>query len=129
MLRVLLLVVLGALALLSSPAAVSGKNYAVLISSIKGWDYLAYSVQADVCHAYRLLKQSGMTDDDIILMSFGDAAWDKNNAFPGQLFNRATNDSDSKAVDVNEGCGDFIDYVSRSCHTRRRLAAAAACCC
>ena len=111
----LLLCVAAVLALLCGSlgvVTVEGRNYAVLISSIKGWENLAYSVQADVCHAYQLLKSTGMTDDDIILMSFGDAAWDSYNTFPGQLYNRAANVSSSnKPVDVNAGCAENIDYI------------------
>ena len=99
-----------ALLLLSSPIGCAGRNYAVLVSSIKGWENLAYSVQADVCHQYALLLSTGMTHDDIILMSYGDAAWDSFNAFPGQLFNRGTNNR-SKPVDVNADCHAHIDYI------------------
>ena len=60
-------------------------------------------VQADVCHAYHVVRRNGIPASNVILMSYGDAAYSEENPFPGKLFNRPTQDGVA-GYDVNEGC-------------------------
>lgn len=60
-------------------------------------------VQADVCHAYHVVRRNGIPAKNVILMSYGDAAYSEENPFPGKLFNQPTQDGVA-GYDVNEGC-------------------------
>lgn len=83
--------------------SVSADNFAVLVSGSKG--YMNYRHQADVCHAYQLLLSKGMKAENIIVMSYDNAASSIWNPFPNKLFNKP---STGPGVDVNKGC--VIDY-------------------
>jgi legumain len=74
--------------------------WAVLVAGSKG--FYNYRHQADVCHAYQLIKEQGIPEDHIIVMAYNDVAWHSENPFPGQLFN--TKDG----ADVYKNC--TIDY-------------------
>nr|POE58871.1 vacuolar-processing enzyme [Quercus suber] len=54
-------------------------------------------MQADVCHAYQLLKKGGLKDENIIVFMYDDIAFDKNNFRPGVIINKPNGD------DVYEG--------------------------
>ena len=58
---------------------------AVLIAGSNG--YRNYRHQADVCHAYRILRERGLQDDNIITFVYDDIAYDKLNPYQGQIFN------------------------------------------
>ncbi|CAD5213985.1 unnamed protein product [Bursaphelenchus okinawaensis] len=59
--------------------------YALLISGSNTWDN--YRHQADVCHAYQILKAEGVDPNNIITMLYDDIAFNRLNPFPGQIFN------------------------------------------
>ncbi|CAE7765034.1 Lgmn, partial [Symbiodinium microadriaticum] len=63
-----------------------------------------YRHQADACHAYQLMLQSGVPADNIILMMQDDVANSSENPFPGQLFNKPG----ENPPDVYKGCK--VDY-------------------
>eukprot|EP00983_Pelagomonas_calceolata_P098728 1158381-Pelagomonas_calceolata.AAC.1 len=44
--------------------------------------------QADVCHAYHLIKGGGVHTANIVTMMYGDIAYHADNPFPGKIFNR-----------------------------------------
>ncbi|KAF4660929.1 hypothetical protein FOL47_006909 [Perkinsus chesapeaki] len=79
-------------------------HYGVLIVASEGWDN--YRHQADICHAQEILRNNGISDENIILFSSDDAADSKLNPFPGKLFNRPT--SNLPGHDVREHCK--VDY-------------------
>ena len=64
-----------------------------------------YRHQADVCHAYHLLIKQGVPAEQIIVMAYGDVAWDDENPFPGTLYNG------NDGVNYNEGCN--LDYTEK----------------
>lgn len=43
--------------------------------------------QADVCHAYQILKKGGLKDKNIIVFMYDDIAYDPNNPRPGVVIN------------------------------------------
>lgn len=45
-------------------------------------------VQADVCHAYQVLKRGGLKDENIIVFMFDDIAHNPENPRPGEIINR-----------------------------------------
>lgn len=63
----------------------SGNVWAVLVAGSNG--YYNYRHQADVCHAYQVLKSHGVPDDHIIVMMYDDVANDSNNPTPGEIIN------------------------------------------
>ncbi|CAN0585430.1 unnamed protein product, partial [Ectocarpus sp. 12 AP-2014] len=66
--------------------------------------YLPLSVlQADVCHAYHVVRRNGIPAENVILMTYGDAVDSVDNPFPGQLFNKPTPDGVA-GYDVNRAC-------------------------
>jgi len=64
----------------------NGDTWAVLIAGSDG--YFNYRHQADVCHAYQILKGHGIPDDRIIVFMQDDIANNQENPKPGKLFNR-----------------------------------------
>ena len=64
--------------------------------------YWNYRHQADICHAYQVLRKNGIPESNIITMSYDDVAGDSENPIPGKLFNKPD------GQDVYAGCN--IDY-------------------
>ena len=75
-------------------------HWSVLASTSKG--YQNYRHQASVCHAYHIMRNRGIPEDQIIVFSYDDAVSDPKNPFPGKLFSVAN------GTDVYAGCK--IDY-------------------
>jgi len=74
--------------LLAGAGRALAENWAVLMAGSN--TYSNYRHQADVHHAYQILKAHGMPEDHIILMAYDDIAGNKNNPYPGKLFNKPT---------------------------------------
>ncbi|XP_049378180.1 vacuolar-processing enzyme-like [Solanum stenotomum] len=62
-----------------------GTKWAVLVAGSNGWDN--YRHQADVCHAYQLLKDGGLKDENIIVFMYDDIAHNRENPRPGVIIN------------------------------------------
>ncbi|KAF9614464.1 hypothetical protein IFM89_018711 [Coptis chinensis] len=62
-----------------------GTKWAVLVAGSNG--YGNYRHQADVCHAYQLLKKGGLKDKNIVVFMYDDIAKDENNPRPGVIIN------------------------------------------
>jgi legumain len=45
-------------------------------------------LQADVCHAYQILKTRGLKDENIIVFMYDDIAYDPENPRPGVIINK-----------------------------------------
>eukprot|EP00803_Ostreobium_quekettii_P004386 evm.model.scf_42.13 EVM.evm.TU.scf_42.13 scf_42:87319-91346(+) len=88
-------------ALLTDALAAKKYHWALLIAGSQGW--WNYRHQADVCHAYQVLKANGLADDHIIVMVYDDIANNENNPYPGQIFNKPG------GADVYPGCAK--DYT------------------
>ncbi|TNV79679.1 hypothetical protein FGO68_gene10388 [Halteria grandinella] len=79
-------------------------HWAVLVAGSNGfWNYRH---QADICHAYQILKKNGIPESNIIVMAYDDIANDPENPIPGKLFNQPNGE------DVYAGCQ--IDYKGDS---------------
>lgn len=102
------------------PQPTKGSRWAVLMAGSAGW--WNYRHQADVAHAYQVLVAGGVKPRNIITimvhaeqivdlpcvtllprLQMDDVARDRNNPYPGQLFNNP-----SRGVDVYKGLR--IDY-------------------
>lgn len=84
------------------PATGVQNTWAVIAVGSSGFSN--YRHQADGCHAYHVLRKSGVHAEQIIVMMQDDIATSPENPFPGKLFNRNGTDS----PDVYSGC--HIDY-------------------
>ena len=61
-------------------------HWALLIAGSMGWGN--YRHQADVFHAYHVLKEGGLSPSRIIVMAYDDIATNPENPMPGKVFNR-----------------------------------------
>ncbi|KAJ7952081.1 vacuolar-processing enzyme-like [Quillaja saponaria] len=64
----------------------TGKRWAVLVAGSN--DYGNYRHQADVCHAYQILKKGGLMEENIIVFMYDDIAFDISNPRPGVIINK-----------------------------------------
>lgn len=89
----------------ASPTAPPRTHWALVVAGSRR--YWNYRHQADVCHAYQLLKSRGFDDDHVITMVYDDIArsfWQLSD-FYGKLFNRPG------GPDVYKGCAkDYTRY-------------------
>eukprot|EP01062_Namystynia_karyoxenos_P060703 TRINITY_DN523_c0_g1_i6.p1 TRINITY_DN523_c0_g1~~TRINITY_DN523_c0_g1_i6.p1 ORF type:complete len:459 (+),score=183.55 TRINITY_DN523_c0_g1_i6:107-1378(+) len=63
-------------------------DYAVLVATSNG--YMNYRHQADVSHAYQVLTSGGVPASNIITFMYDDIANNRENPFPGKIFNKPT---------------------------------------
>ncbi|KAJ7569776.1 hypothetical protein O6H91_01G093300 [Diphasiastrum complanatum] len=75
--------------------AIKGTRWAVLIAGSAG--YYNYRHQADVCHAYQLLRQGGLKEENIVVFMYDDIAFYPYNPLPGKIINNPD------GVDVYKG--------------------------
>jgi legumain len=80
-------------------------HWAVLVAGSDG--YGNYRHQADVLHAFQIMKRNGIPESNIVVMAYDDIAGNRRNPFPGQVFNKPG----SPGVDVYAGA--TIDYKGR----------------
>ncbi|GLH03273.1 26S proteasome non-ATPase regulatory subunit 9, partial [Gryllus bimaculatus] len=88
-----------------------GEIWAVLVAGSNG--YGNYRHQADVCHAYHVLREHGVPADHIITMMYDDIAYSPENPYPGTIIN-AVNGSN-----VYEGV--FRDYIGKDVNSTNFL--------
>ena len=79
-------------------------NWAVLVAGSNTWSN--YRHQADVFHAYQILKKNGFSQDRIITFAYDDIADNIKNPFKGKVFNKPS--YKQAGVDVYDGV--VIDY-------------------
>lgn len=64
----------------------TGKRWALLVAGSNGYEN--YRHQADVCHAYQILKKGGLKDENIIVFMYDDIAFNEENPRPGVIINK-----------------------------------------
>ncbi|GJV57572.1 vacuolar-processing enzyme-like protein [Tanacetum coccineum] len=62
-----------------------GTTWAVLVAGSN--EYYNYRHQADVCHAYQILKRGGLKDENIVVFMYDDIANHEDNPKPGVIIN------------------------------------------
>eukprot|EP01018_Ginkgo_biloba_P028268 Gb_24750 [translate_table: standard] len=62
-----------------------GTRWAVLIAGSAG--YGNYRHQADVCHAYQILRRGGLKEENIVVFMYDDIAYSPGNPRPGIIIN------------------------------------------
>ncbi|KAL7595845.1 hypothetical protein Lser_V15G30522 [Lactuca serriola] len=80
-------------------------KWAVLVAGSNG--YSNYRHQADVCHAYQILKRGGLKDENIIVFMYDDIANNTMNPRPGVIIN-SPNGSDVYAGVPKDYTGDYV---------------------
>ncbi|XP_060858673.1 legumain-like [Metopolophium dirhodum] len=66
--------------------SVGGKKWVVLVAGSDGWNN--YRHQADICHAYQIVKENGIPIENIITMMVDDIAYNSRNPTPGTIINK-----------------------------------------
>ncbi|KAH7866941.1 hypothetical protein Vadar_026989 [Vaccinium darrowii] len=89
-----------------------GTRWAVLIAGSYGYEN--YRHQADVCHAYQILRKGGLKDENIIVFMYDDIAFSEYNPRPGIIINRP------QGEDVYEGVPK--DYTGRNASIKNLFA-------
>lgn len=82
-------------------ASAGAAHWAVIMAGSN--TYSNYRHQADACHAYQIAKRNGIPESNIILLAYDDIANNKQNPFPGKIFNKPTKKG-VPGVDVYAGC-------------------------
>ncbi|GAV60004.1 Peptidase_C13 domain-containing protein [Cephalotus follicularis] len=93
-------------------ANITGKRWAVLVAGSSGYEN--YRHQADVCHAYQILRKGGLQDENIIVFMYDDIAYNINNPRPGIIINKPDGN------DVYQGVPK--DYTGKHCNTKNLYA-------
>nr|XP_043629596.1 vacuolar-processing enzyme beta-isozyme-like [Erigeron canadensis] len=83
----------------------NGTIWAVLVAGSNG--YFNYRHQADVCHAYQILKRGGLKDENIIVFMYDDIANSSLNPRPGVIIN-SPNGSDVYAGVPKDYTGESV---------------------
>jgi legumain len=99
---------ISAASVVTAAAPSKSEHWAVLVAGSHG--YGNYRHHADICHAYHIMRNNGIPEDQIIVMAYDDVANSRENPFPGQLFNKPT-PKGTPGVDVYKGCK--IDYKGK----------------
>ncbi|WOK95761.1 vacuolar-processing enzyme-like [Canna indica] len=89
-----------------------GTRWAVLIAGSNG--YYNYRHQADICHAYQIMKNGGLKDENIIVFMYDDIANHMENPRSGEIINHP------KGKDVYAGVPK--DYVGRDVNVNNLFA-------
>ncbi|KAL5202947.1 hypothetical protein ABZP36_013899 [Zizania latifolia] len=87
-------------------------RWAVIIAGSNG--YYNYRHQADVCHAYQIMKKGGLKDENIIVLMYDDIANNTDNPRPGIIINHPT------GADVYAGVPK--DYTGKDVNVNNFLA-------
>lgn len=83
----------------------SVKLWALLVAGSNG--YSNYRHQADVCHAYHVLRNHGIPDNHIVVMMYDDIAYAEENPTPGVVVNHI-NGSNLYPGMVKDYTGDLV---------------------
>ncbi|ESQ47863.1 hypothetical protein EUTSA_v10020662mg [Eutrema salsugineum] len=81
-----------------------GTRWAVLVAGSN--EFYNYRHQADICHAYQILRKGGLKDENIIVFMYDDIAFHPENPRPGVIINRPDGD------DVYQGVP--MDYTGKT---------------
>ncbi|ETE70207.1 Legumain [Ophiophagus hannah] len=80
-----------------------GKHWVVIVAGSNGW--YNYRHQADACHAYQIVHQNGIPDEQIVVMMYDDIAYSDDNPTKGIIINRPN------GTDVYKGV--LKDYTNK----------------
>ncbi|VVC37939.1 Hypothetical protein CINCED_3A023572 [Cinara cedri] len=81
-----------------------GKQWVVLVTGSSGWEN--YRHQADICHAYQIVKANGIPEENIITMMVDDIAYNKKNPIKGKIYNKPYGHNVYKGVKIDYRAND-----------------------
>lgn len=84
----------------------AGKNWAFLIAGSNG--YTNYRHQADICHAYHVVRNHGIPAEQIIVMMYDDIANNTENPIKGNIINEPNGPNVYNGV-VNDYSGNDVN--------------------
>ena len=89
-----------------------GKLWVVLAAG--SWSWINYRHQADVCHAYQIVKKHGIPDERVVVFMKDDIAYNKQNPSPGVIRNQpnGTNVYDGVPKDYTNENLNFLNVLS-----------------
>ncbi|KAM1049904.1 hypothetical protein ACFX2I_031627 [Malus domestica] len=90
----------------SRTTTAKGKTWAVLVAGSSGYDN--YRHQADICHAYQILKKGGLKDENIIVFMYDDIAYNPENPQQGVIINKPNGHDVYKGV-PKDYTGDHVN--------------------
>ncbi|KAB5553174.1 hypothetical protein DKX38_010485 [Salix brachista] len=88
----------------------TGTRWAILLAGSNG--YWNYRHQADVCHAYQLLRKGGLKEENIIVFMYDDIAHNTENPRPGVIINSPQGEDVYAGVPktaITGGSGKVVD--------------------
>lgn len=91
-----------------------GNLWVVLAAGSEGW--FNYRHQADICHAYQIVRQHGVPDEQIVVFMKDDIAYNEMNPYQGLIINRPNGPNVYPGVpkdytDVNLNASIFLDVL------------------
>ncbi|XP_042145033.1 legumain-like [Ixodes scapularis] len=89
----------------NAQASADAKHWALLVAGSKG--YSDYRHQADICHAYHVLHNHGISDEHIVVMMYDDIAQDPSNPTPGIILNHPNGSNVYEGV-PKDYAGDLV---------------------
>jgi len=102
--------VLLALALVCAHAlyVAEGAHWALLVAGSRG--YGNYRHQADICHAYHILRDLGIPEDNIVTMMYDDIAQNRRNPYKGNIINVPNGKNVYTGVKIDYRGGDVTPH-------------------
>ncbi|KAI2647688.1 Legumain [Labeo rohita] len=91
--------------------AADGKKWIMLVAGSNTWDN--YWDQANVCHAYQIVHQNGIPDDQIVVMMYDDIAHNRNNPCPGNIINKPNGPNVYPGV-PKDYTGEVISFIKHN---------------
>ncbi|KRZ91598.1 Legumain, partial [Trichinella sp. T8] len=88
----------------------SSQKWALLVAGSNGW--YNYRHQADICHAYQILRKHGIPDSNIVVMMYDDIAYNEENKLSGKIINHPD------GVDVYQNVPK--DYIGKASHLLKK---------
>lgn len=88
-----------------------GTKWAVLVAGSRGFQN--YRHQADICHAYQILKRGGLKDENIIVFMYDDIAYNEDNPKKGVIINSPNGENVYNGVPK--------DYTGKNLNVRNLL--------
>jgi len=101
----------------TASAADTSDHWAVIVAGSN--QFYNYRHQSDTCHAFQIMKNNGIPEDQIIHLSYNDVAKSSENPFPNTLFNKPTA-AGTPGIDNNLNC--TVDYEGNTVTAENILA-------
>jgi legumain len=75
------------------------QHWALLVAGSNGW--YNYRHQADICHAYQIMRRHGIPEERIVTMMYDDLAYNEENPTPGIIINHPNGSDVYKGVVID----------------------------